>query len=90
MTETQPAVPTLISSRQVLFRIVFRLFPLVVFARIVGQDFGAALAALLMMSAIFCVLVALMRREPIFGSVLTHWDEAATFAVLGHLVAAFG
>jgi hypothetical protein len=90
MHESQPAVPHQISLRQVLFRIVFRLVLLVVFARLVGQDFGTALAALLMMSAIFCVLVALMRREPILRGVLTHWDEAATYAVLGHLVTALG
>jgi hypothetical protein len=53
MLEPQPAVPHQISSRQALFRIVFRFVLLVVFARLVGQDFGTALAALLMMSAIF-------------------------------------
>ena len=28
-----------------------------------------------------------MRREQMFGPVLTHWDEAAAYAVLGHLAA---
>jgi len=28
-----------------------------------------------------------MRREEMFSPVLTHWDEAAAYAVLGHLAA---
>jgi hypothetical protein len=28
-----------------------------------------------------------MRREEMFGRALTHWDEAAAYAVLGHLAA---
>jgi hypothetical protein len=26
-----------------------------------------------------------MRREAIFGPTLTHWDEAAVYAVAGHV-----
>jgi len=29
-----------------------------------------------------------MRREAMFGPVLTHWDEAAAYAVIGRLVSA--
>jgi len=45
-------------------------------------------AGLLALSAIFCVVVASIRREPVFGPVLTHWDEAAAYAVMGHLAPA--
>ena len=31
---------------------------------------------------------ASMRREQMFGPVLTHWDEAAAYAVLAHLAPA--
>jgi hypothetical protein len=39
------------------------------------------------MSAIFCAVAGAMRREEMFGRALTHWDEAAAYAVLGHLAA---
>jgi len=47
-----------------------------------------ALASLLALSAIFCVVVASMHREPVVGPVLTHWDEAVAYAVMGHLAPA--
>jgi hypothetical protein len=34
------------------------------------------------------LLVGAMRREAMFGPVLTHWDEAAAYAVIGLLVSA--
>jgi hypothetical protein len=40
------------------------------------------------LSAIFCAVVGAMRREAMFGPVLTHWDEAAAYAVIGLLVSA--
>jgi hypothetical protein len=40
------------------------------------------------LSAIFCVIVGAMRREAMFGPVLTHWDEAAAYAVIGRLSSA--
>src|SRR5262249_46919963 len=42
-----------------------------------GQGFGQTFAALLTLSAVFCIVVGTMRREAIFGHTLTHWDEAA-------------
>jgi hypothetical protein len=39
------------------------------------------------MSAIFCAVAGAMRREEMLGPVLTHWDEAAAYAVLGHVAA---
>jgi hypothetical protein len=45
-------------------------------------------AGLLALSAAFCALMGALRQEPIFGPVLTHWDEAAACAILGHLVVA--
>jgi ABC-type microcin C transport system permease subunit YejB len=76
------------SSRQVLFRIIFRLAVLAAFASFGSAAFGKAFAALLTMSAIFCAIVAVMRREAMFGQPLTHWDEAATYVVLGYVIAA--
>jgi hypothetical protein len=83
---TQDAPQT--GSRQVLFRIIFRLVVLTVFARFGGEAFGKALAALLAMSAIFGAVVAVMRREALFGRSLTHWEEAATYVALAYLITA--
>jgi predicted Na+-dependent transporter len=74
------------SSRQVLFRITFRLVVLAVFATLGGEAFSKAFAALLAMSAIFCAIVAVMRREAMFGATLTHWEEAATYLVLAYMI----
>jgi len=81
-----PAVPYQLNSRQVLFRIAFRLVLLAVFATLGRQGFANALAMLLAMSTVFCTITAAMRHEPTFGRVLSHWDEAAIYAVLGYLV----
>jgi hypothetical protein len=90
MQHSRSALPPQLNSRQVLFRLLFRLVLLVAFAGLGGQGFGTTFATLLAMSAIFCAIVAAMRREAMFGHVLTHWDEAATYAVLGHLVTVWG
>ena len=74
-------------SRQVLFRFLFRLLLLIAFATFATRRFGTTFSALLAMSAIFCAVAGTIRREEMFGSVLTHWDEAAAYAVLGHVAA---
>jgi hypothetical protein len=74
-------------SRQVLFRFLFRLLLLIAFATFGTRGFGTAFSALLAMSAIFCAVAGAMRREEMLGPVLTHWDEAAAYAVLGHVAA---
>ena len=66
---------------------VLRLVLLSAFASLGTRGFGTAFSALLAMSAIFCAVAGAMRREEMFGRALTHWDEAAAYAVLGHLAA---
>ena len=87
MRQPRPTIAHEHDSRQVLFRFLFRLFLLVAFATFATRGFGTAFSALLAMSAIFCAVAGAMRREEMFGPVLTHWDEAAAYAVLGHLAA---
>jgi hypothetical protein len=87
MQESRPATPPQLNSRQVLFRAAFRLVVVSAFATFGTQGFGQTFATLLALTAIFCAVVAVMRGEAIFGRVLTHWDEAATYAVLGRLAA---
>ena len=88
MQEPRPIISHALHSSQVLFRFVLRLVLLSAFASLSTRGFGTALAGLLALSAIFCVVVASIRREPVFGPVLTHWDEAAAYAVMGHLAPA--
>jgi hypothetical protein len=84
-TMQERAIPPQTNSRQVVFRIVFRLVLLTTFANVGSQGFGNTFAALVALSAVFCIVTGAMRREVIFGPTLTHWDEAALYAVAGHV-----
>lgn len=88
MEESRSPIPRQFSSSQVLARFVLRLGLVGTFATFSPEGFGTVFAVLLALSAIFCAVVGALRREAIFGPVLTHWDEAAACAVLGHLVTA--
>jgi hypothetical protein len=77
-----------LSSSQVLLRFVFRLALLSTFAIFGTQGFETTFVTLLALSGIFCVVAGAVRCEAIFGPVLTHWDEAAAYAVIGRLVSA--
>jgi hypothetical protein len=81
-------IPQQLNSPQVLWRFALRLVLLSTFATFGTRGFGAAFAALLALSAIYCAIVGAMRREAMFGPVLTHWDEAAAYAVIGRLASA--
>jgi len=83
-TQSRP-IPPQINSRQVLFRIVLRLVLLTTLAAFGSQGFGKTFAALLALSAVFCTVTGVMRREAIFGPALTHWDEAAVYAIFVHI-----
>ena len=85
ITTQRRAIPPQINSRQVLFRIVLRLVLLTTLAAFGSQGFGKTFAALLALSAVFCIVTGVMRREAIFGPALTHWDEAAVYAIFVHI-----
>jgi hypothetical protein len=74
-------------STHVFIRFGFRLAILIVFAAVAQIGFGQALTRFLLLAGLFCGLWAALRCEPIFGPVLTHWDEAAGLIVLGKLTA---
>jgi hypothetical protein len=82
----RPTISHQLSSSQVVLRFVFRLALLSTFAIFGTQGFGTTFATLLALSAIFCAVVGVVRCEAMFGPVLTHWDEAAAYAVIGRLV----
>ena len=49
---------------------------------IYSHGFGKCFTALIVVCAMFCVPMALARREPVFGPTLTHWDECAAYVAL--------
>ena len=85
MEKPQPIIPHQFSSSQVFLRFGFRLVLLIAFAAFSNQDFGTTLAAMLLVCAVFCAAVGALRHEAILGPVLTHWDEAAAYAVIGRV-----
>jgi hypothetical protein len=87
MEQPRPAIPHQPQSSQVFVRFLIRLILVAAAASFDTQAFGALLPSLLVLSGVFCAVMGFMRHEPIFGPVLTHWDEAVACAVLGHLVA---
>jgi hypothetical protein len=70
---------------QVLIRFLLRMVILSVFAVVGSQGFGKTLESLLVLAAFYCITVAAIRREAPFGPVLTHFDEAAAYAVIACL-----
>jgi hypothetical protein len=72
-----------------LVRFGVRMIILVVFATFGTIGFGASLAALLWMSAVFSAVIAAFRREPLFDTVLNHWDETVIYAALCCLISGF-
>jgi hypothetical protein len=85
MEQPQPKlpIPRQFTSSQVLFRFALRLALVSSFATLGTNDFATSFAALSVLSALFCAVMAAARREAIFGPVLTHWDEAAVYAFIG-------
>ena len=73
MRQPKPTFAHEVDSRHVLFRFAFRLIVLTVFASLGTRGLGPAFAALLAMAGIFCAIAGAMRREQMFGHVLTHW-----------------
>lgn len=78
--------PSKLGSAQMLIRFCVRLLIPVLFAIFSSIGFGRSLAALLWMSTILCTVIAVIRREPPFDSVLNHWDETVAYAALCMLV----
>ena len=79
-------IPHQFSSNQVLFRFTSRLALLAAFAAFGDQGFATTLATLLLLCAFFCAAMGALRHERIWGPVLTHWDEAAAYALIGRVV----
>jgi hypothetical protein len=82
MRTPKPANPRQLGSSQVVMRFALRLALMSTFA--VGHHgYAGTLAGFLLLSAACCAAVGAARREAVFGPVLTHWDEAAVYALIG-------
>jgi hypothetical protein len=75
-------------STPVLIRFGIRLVILIALAFVPQIGFAQAFPRLLSIAGLFCILWAIVRREPILGPTLTHWDEAAVFIVFSWIVGA--
>jgi len=88
MHQPKSTLPNEFNSLQVVARFVLRLLLVSTFATFGTRGFGTTFGTMLELLAVLCAVVGALRREALFGPVLTHWDEAATFAVIGLLVSA--
>jgi hypothetical protein len=79
-------MPRTLNPTRVLVRFAVRVVLLAAFAAFGSVGFGRSLAVLLWMSIILCALAGFVRREPLFGPALNHWDEAVAFGALFALV----
>jgi hypothetical protein len=64
-----------------------RMSPLTLMASGVAPFLGKTLEGLLVWAVFYCIFAAAVRREKPFGPVLTHFDEAAAYAVIARLAA---
>jgi hypothetical protein len=76
-------------STQALVRFCLRMIILAVFATFGSFSFARSLAALLAMSIVFSVVVAIIKRERPLDGILNHWDEALACTALFCLVHTF-
>ena len=74
-------------SAQALTRFFLRLLILSIFAALGSQGFGKTLESLLVFAVFYCIFVAAIRREEPFTPMLTHFDEAAAYALIARLAA---
>jgi hypothetical protein len=82
-----PDISRNFGSAQALTRFFMRLVILSIFAALGSQGFGKTLEGLLAFAVFYCIFAAAVRREQPFGPALTHFDEAAAYAVIAGLAA---
>jgi hypothetical protein len=82
-----PDVPAIVVSVQVLIRFVLRIALIAVFATLGRYGFTKSLEGLLALAVVYCIFAAVIRRESLLGPALTHFDEAAAYALCARLAA---
>ena len=66
----------------VVLRFLLRVGGLSLFAAASHLPFWRVLTTLLLVGAVLCIALAVVRREVPFGDALGHWDEALVLAFL--------
>ncbi|MBY0380542.1 MAG: hypothetical protein K2W78_01280 [Xanthobacteraceae bacterium] len=79
MTIEPHDLPNDLRSAHVFIRFGMRIILLALFTAFIGARFGQAM---LWISAVLCLISAIVRRERPFGGDLTHWDEGAAYGAL--------
>ena len=74
-----------LASLYVVLRFSMRMLILALFASVSKQGFANALAGMLGLATFYCLFAATFRREPFLSPVLTHFDEAAGYALIASL-----
>ena len=84
-----PKIPNIphFGSAYALTRFFLRLLIFSIFAALGHQGFGKAFASMLILAIVYCIVAAAIRREQPFGPDMTHFDEAAAYAVIAGLAA---
>jgi len=72
-------LPSDLRSAHVVIRFGIRIILLVLFTTFISVRFGQAM---LWISAVLCLISAVLRRELPLGRDLTHWDEGAAYGAL--------
>ena len=73
-------------TQRVAARVLWRLAILSGFALAGARPFWPTLSTLLVLSSALCLLIAATHRERPLGAVLSHWDEAALYALLSRAI----
>ena len=85
--QPNPDIPREIVSAQVLARFFLRIVLLCICAAAGRQGFGKTIEPLLTLATCYCVFIGGIQREAPLGHVLTHYDEAAGYALGAYLAA---
>jgi len=80
-------IPYDLVSAHVLARFFLRIVILCIYAALGRQGFGKTIGPLLTLSTCYCIVVGGIRRETLLGHALTHYDEAAGYALCASLAA---
>jgi len=83
---TIPHIPRELALAHALIRFTTRMLILGILAAVGSQGFARTLVIALAFAVLYCVFVATIRRESLFAPCLTHFDEAAAYAAIAHLV----
>ncbi len=75
------------ATARVLLRFLIRAAMLSMFAVFGADGFAKTLVNLLVLTGLYCVVAAIIKREEPLGPVLTHLDEAAAYAMGAGMVA---